>query len=186
MVCKNGGVMRGFYRLEPEKFWSFPKSYKGDIVFETKQMILSGDYLGSVKKDGNYLRTVKEHDRITLQTRGVSKVTNEYGDKTDCLPHIVEELSTFDGDVVFLGEVYFEDVSKNDSDVGAVLRCLAPKAIQRQKNNGFLSYYVFDILYYKGADLRNTRFEQRVKLLNDLSDWFDKQLNFRAFNSVYS
>ena len=33
-----------FQNLEAEKYWSFPKSFKGDPKEETRNMIFSGDY----------------------------------------------------------------------------------------------------------------------------------------------
>ena len=49
-----------FFELEAEKYWSFPKSYKGDPKADVRNFILSGNYIGSRKMDGAYYRFVKD------------------------------------------------------------------------------------------------------------------------------
>ena len=35
-----------FHALEPQRYWSFAKSYKGNAKEETRSMIFSGEYIG--------------------------------------------------------------------------------------------------------------------------------------------
>ena len=49
-----------FQNVEAEKYWSFPKSFKGDPKEETRNMIFSGNYMGARKMDGAYYRFIKD------------------------------------------------------------------------------------------------------------------------------
>ena len=61
-----------FTELEAEKFWSFPKSFKGNPKEEAKKFVFSGEYLGARKMDGAYYRFVKRHGRKYGSSRSLS------------------------------------------------------------------------------------------------------------------
>ena len=93
--------------LPSERYWSFPKSYKGDSKKETRQMILSGEFWGSEKKDGHYARLIKDMDgNIRLQGRSKS-VNGEYLDKHEWVPQLNEFFNWLPAGTVLLGELYF-------------------------------------------------------------------------------
>ena len=60
-----------FHELESEKYWSFPKSYKKDAKTETKNMVFSGEYIGSRKMDGAYFRFIKDNEGMCVNARSV-------------------------------------------------------------------------------------------------------------------
>ena len=76
-----------FVEIEAEKYWSFPPKYKGDKKKEIRDMIFSGEYFGSVKKDGHYYRFIKDGEILRLQGRSKS-VSGEYLNKIYWVPHI--------------------------------------------------------------------------------------------------
>ena len=79
-----------FHSLEAQKYWSFPKSYKGDTKVEAQNMIFSGDYVGSRKMDGAWYKFIKNDDG-SMELLGRSKsVSGDYLDKIDWVPQLKE------------------------------------------------------------------------------------------------
>lgn len=136
--------MENWKNKTPGKYYKAAKTASAKLKVESA---LKGDeYYGVVKYDGEWCRVIKENDdNILFQSRSLSKVTGEYGDKTLHLPHLVEEMKNFPNGTVLLGELCFLDPNKTSKDVGSILRCLPPKAVTRQVDNP-LHFKVFDIL----------------------------------------
>ena len=168
-----------FQNLEAEKYWSFPKSFKGDPKEETRNMIFSGNYLGARKMDGAYYRFIKDMDgNMRLQGRSKS-VSGEYLDKLDHVPHLLPYFESLPNGTCLLGEIYFPD-NEGSSNVTTIMGCLAPKAIERQTKGPKLHYYIFDVWAYAGRSKMNTKMEERVVLLDDMyNDWADDANNER-------
>ena len=97
-------------------------------------------------------------------SRRISKKTGFYVENTDSLPQIREldrpELAgtILDGEM-FINGLPFKEVS-------STLNCLWDKAIDRQIEKGFISFHAFDILFYKGVDLRKMPLERRKMYLH--------------------
>lgn len=120
------------------------------------------------KFDGEWCRIIKCNGKIIAQSRTISKVTGEYGDKTELIPHIIQEFDNMPDGTVLLGELCWKDITKTSKDVGTILRCKAPKAIERQKNEK-LVFRAFDCLAYNNIDYSNEIFIVRFNaLLNAL------------------
>ena len=137
---------------------------------KAQEMINNKDdaFLALEKLDGEWARVIIMEDEVLIQSRSVSKVTGTYGDKTAHVPHIIEELlKDFPAGTVLLGELAFQDRSKTSRDVGSILRCLPPKAIDRQKKEK-LCLFVFDCLADSGIDLTEASFEDRYKSVRSL------------------
>lgn len=72
-----------FSELPAEKYWSFPKTYKGNRKEETKYMITSGDYYGSLKRDGHYARFIKDEDGNMMLQGRTKSVSGDFLNKID-------------------------------------------------------------------------------------------------------
>ena len=151
-----------YEKSEPMRYWAAPPSMDKDTKrMKLEQMIDSGDYLFGLKTDGTWSRAVLTNDKQLLQTRGISTVTKTYGEIQDKVLFWEDVCKAFTkGTTVILGEVYLP--GGIDKDAGAILRCLTPKAIARQKDTP-LKWRVFDVLALDGKDLMNTPFEDRIK-----------------------
>ena len=162
-----------FQELESEKYWSFPKSFKGDPKEETRNMIFSGNYIGARKMDGAYYRFIKDMDgNMRLQGRSKS-VSGEYLDKLGHVPHLMSYFENLPNGTCLLGEIYFPQ-NEGSSNVTTIMGCLAPKAIERQEKGPKLHYYIFDVWAYAGKSKMNMKIEDRVRLLDDMyNDWAD-------------
>ena len=97
-------------------------------------------------------------------SRRVSKKTGFYVENSDSVPQIrmidVPELAgtILDGEM-FINGLPFKEVS-------STLNCLWDKAVDRQIEKGFISLHAFDILFYKGIDLRKMPLERRKVYLH--------------------
>lgn len=148
-----------FYTMTPMKYYQ-PLDYNNQ---KAKDMIADKDhnYIATKKNDGEWCRIIRDAEgNVKAQSRTISKVTGEYGDKTELIPHIVAEMCTYPCETVFIGELCFIDTTKTSKDVGAILRCKPDKAIARQKDVK-LVYKVFDCLAYGGKDLSDKPYRER-------------------------
>ena len=162
-----------FQELEAEKYWSFPKSFKGDPKEETRNLIFSGNYLGARKMDGAYYRFIKDMDgNMRLQGRSKS-VSGEYLDKLDHVPHLMPYFERLPNGTCLLGEIYFPK-NEGSSNVTTIMGCLTPKAIERQEKGEKLHYYIFDVWAYNGKSYMNTKMESRVACIDEMyNEWAD-------------
>lgn len=156
-----------FLNMVPAKYYDC-----ADLKHQNAQRMIrnyNSLYYATIKKDGEWSRAIIDDDgNVTMQSRTLSKVTGTYGDKTEHVPHIVEQLKEFfPKGTVLIGELCFLENKYTSKDVGSVLRCLPPKAIQRQKDKK-LYYYIFDCLCYNGKNLMSTPYSERIKVLEDL------------------
>ena len=166
-----------FFELETEKYWSFPKSYKKDPKVEAKQMIFSGDYIGSRKIDGAYYRFVKDMEgNVSLQGRSRS-VKGVFLNKIGHVPHLNFFFNYLPKGTCLLGEIYFPE-KEGSHNVTTIMGCLEDKAIRRQEEGDKLHYYIFDVWAYDGKSLMNTPVEERIKYLDKIKEHF---YNFNDF-----
>lgn len=169
-----------FFNLEAEKYWEFGKGY--DLNKKKKEImtyIMSGDYIGAIKKDGHYMRFVKDIDgSMTWQGRSES-VNGGYINKIDKVPHLQKFFDNLPNGTVLLGEAYFPDLA-GSKNVTTILGCNTPKAIERQKDHP-LHYYIFDVWAYNGESYLNKSIEDRIKIFKNIF----KIINLNLFSSNF-
>ncbi len=158
--------MINYLTMEPMKYYEGDRSKQKAIdMIENK----GGEYSAMRKYDGEWCRAVITEDGVKLQSRSISKKTGTYGDKTELVPHIVEELKEFfSTGTVLIGELAFSDYTSTSTEVGSILRCLPPKAIERQKAKK-IHFYIFDVICNNGQDVCDKPFIDRFSLIPDLS-----------------
>ena len=156
--------MIDYFESEPMKYFAPPNSMSREMrQMKLQQMIDSGDYMFGLKTDGNWSRAVLTEDRNALQTRGISKTTGTYGEVHEKVLFWDSVTAAFtEGTTVILGEIYLP--GGIDKDCGAILRCLTPKAIARQKDIP-LRWRIFDVLALDGVDMMNEPFDERIRLI---------------------
>lgn len=97
-------------------------------------------------------------------SRRVSKKTGFYVENTDSLPHIRENNVPELAGTILDGEMFIEGLPFRE--VSSTLNCLWDKAVDRQLEKGFITFHAFDILFYKGVDLRKMTLERRKEYLH--------------------
>lgn len=160
-----------FENLPAEKYWSFPKTYKGDKKAEVKQILLSGNFLSALKNDGHYSRFIKDEDgEMRLQGRTES-VNGGYLNKIEWVPQCESFFKSLPAGTCLLGELYFPK-QRGSRKVTTILGCLKNKAIERQEKGEKLSFYVFDVWAYNGKSMLNRTMVERVECLKEIEDKF--------------
>lgn len=159
-----------FIELPAEKYWSFPKTYKGNAKEETKNFILSGEFLGSEKMDGHYARLIKDEDgNIILQGRSKS-VSGDYLDKHEWVPQLNAFFKWLPKGTCLLGELYFPN-QRGSRKVTTILGCLKDKAIERQNAGEKLCYYIFDIWAWGGESFLDKTAEVRFNKITEINGY---------------
>lgn len=103
-----------------------------------------------------------------LLSRRKVKATNRFSEKCFNLPHITEIDYGLNGTVLD-GEVYCYDFNTTLSVMGSN----ADNAIKKQYMSGLAKYHVFDILFYKGQDVRHLPLYMRRDLLIEIVEAMD-------------
>lgn len=155
--------MDSLFEMEPMRYWAPASSMSPETKRQhLEQMAASGMYIWSQKFDGNWSRAVITSERAALQTRGISKKTNQYGEIQNKVFFWDSVVNAFSNTTVILGEVYLP--GGIDRDCGAILRSLDNKARARQKNTK-LEWRIFDVLAFDGKDLMHSPFQERIKYI---------------------
>lgn len=107
-------------------------------------------------------------------SRRISEKTKWYCENTDSLPHIRGiDIPELEGTILD-GEMFIPD--RPFKDVSSTLNCKWDKAIDRQLELGFIVFHAFDILFYKGIDIRKMPLKRRKVYL---------ELAVKKINSPY-
>lgn len=125
-------------------------------------------YFAQEKFDGERVILQIAHNFYAYTGRRVSKKTALLADKTGHLPHLGLDphfMELMDGTVLdgeLLHPRYFTDIQEGFRALSAVMRSLPERAHLLQQETGFLEYHVYDILEYRGQDLRGKPFIDRL------------------------
>ena len=111
----------------------------------------SNNYLEE-KFDGTRALVYFFEDYARVFSRRISKKTGFYVENTDSVPQI-RDIETTLCDTILDGEMFIP--SQGFQVSSAVMNCKYDKAIERQEELGFQVFHAFDILFYKGIDLRD-------------------------------
>lgn len=165
---QNNSATKDYFNMEVMKYWSYPTNTKFDKHQKSEILIKSGAYIGARKVDGEHARYVRQNGKVGILSRSRG-VDGTFANKIDKVPHIAKHLiKSVPDNSIIVGELYLRENS-NSSDVGSILRCLTPKALERQKKKEQkLMFYIFDIWAWNGEEYFDTPIEQRVQKLKEL------------------
>jgi len=149
--------------IEAMKVWKLPdgKEYK------FAEIANSGDYFAELKKDGYWYQYEKTDEGQTyLFSRNKSTTTGIPTEKSANVPHIMQALFRVPKGTIIVGEIYYPN--RESKDVTRIMGCLAEKAKQRQKEEGYIHYYIHDIIKYNGELLLEKGALERYNILKNL------------------
>lgn len=149
-----------------------------DLPDVTREVILEGSgWIAEEKLDGV---RAKLHLGLTsnrIDSRHRSDITYEFVEKTECLPHLRNlDGSRFAGTILD-GELLMPEmlikIGKTQTDsyltaTTATVNSSPDRALQIQRTVGFCSFFMFDIPFYQGTDIRNEPYALRYKLLEEV------------------
>ena len=151
-------LINDFAMMEAMKYYNNDKDCP-----KRQDMINNKDnlYMATVKKDGDWAMLIHyEKGHNLIRSRSISKVTGVYGDYTEKLPHICQEMDYLPDNTVLLAELCWDEPGTNANTVGTILRCLPAKAVERQTEKK-LKALVFDMLMLASEDYTNYAYEYR-------------------------
>jgi|GEM_PF-1429881 len=154
-----------FTTMAAQKYYSFTSSFKGDKKTKAKELIFSDRYLGARKMDGAWAMIIKDMDGNFHMRSRTESVNGGYQDKAEWIPHICKQLAAIPNGTALVGEIYFPD-NEGSRKITSVLNCLKDKCLERQKKNGYLHFYIFDIIAWNGKSMIDMEFKDRIKYLN--------------------
>lgn len=157
----------------PMKINKIPKG-KEDML---PSICASGEYFAELKKDGYWYEYEKSEEGSYLFSSNTSVVTETLVEKSANVPHIMEIMNVLPVGTVIVGEIYYP--GKTSKDVTPIMGSLPEKAIERQNGEfGQLHYYIHDMLFYNGKDLREYGAWIRYQLLKKV--YYKHRLNLAS------
>ena len=156
--------------VEAMKVWKIPEGRE----YKFAEVANSGDYFAQLKKDGYWYQFEKVSDDVSyLFSRTISTTTGILTEKSANVPHIVEALQSLPNGTTLIGEIYYPGLTSKG--VTRIMGCLPKKAIERQETEGFIHYYVHDIIKKDGESLIKKGALERYEILKSL--WEECGLN---------
>jgi bifunctional non-homologous end joining protein LigD len=132
---------------------AMPRPFEPMLPTLSREMFQRTEWLYEPKLDGyRVLAFVEEGGRVHLRSRGGQAYEERYPELVRSLASQPVERAIFDGEVVAIdadGRMSFQRLQNRGGDPAAVLR-----------------YYVFDLLYLDGFDLRGVGLVDRKRLLH--------------------
>lgn len=154
-----------FWDMSPQRYYSFTSSFKGDKKAKAKELVMSSLYIGSRKMDGVWSMIIRDMEGNFHMRSRTESVNGGYQDKAEWVPHICENLWLIPNGTAIIGEIYFPN-NEGSRKVTSVLNCLKDKCLERQKKNGYLHFYIFDIVAWDGKSLIDKPIVERIKYFN--------------------
>lgn len=143
------------------KYWTPTKGK--NLKEELNNMIYSGEFCLSHKKDGNWFAIIKGEDGTLISRPRNKNVQGEYASKIEWIPHIAKEFDKVPNGTILLGEIYLKN-NEQSRAVTTILGCLKEKAIQRQEKNEKLTFYIFDCLAFNNKNISDYPLVERVEI----------------------
>jgi bifunctional non-homologous end joining protein LigD len=150
--------------VKAKKIKSFPSEWRPQLATLADEPFDNDEWLFEVKYDGYRALAQIDNGEVSIISRNGLSFNSKYG-------KIVETLEKVSHDVILDGEIVMEDTKGKSQFQWLQNHEESPK-------RGELKFYVFDILYFNGFDLRELELIQRKKIL--------KAILPRLENVVYS
>ena len=151
----------------PIEEWDSPQKYAdaGVVGYEpmtAKELDTEDKQDEALADSNNYLEekfdgtralvyVFEEYNRVF--SRRISRKTNFYVENTDSVPQIRDSVCGQMNGTILDGEMYIPEQGFQLSS--AVMNCKYDKAIERQEQLGYQVFHAFDILFFRGLDVRD-------------------------------
>jgi len=150
----------------------------------TEDLWTNNDYMAEEKLDGERFKMHIFGDGNRFDSRCLSKKTNLFTEKTGNVMHLANWKIPALAGTVFDGEM---KMGVDSMSTSTVMGCLPEEAVKRQAESGvWVDYYVFDIIFLKGKDLRDEPYSvRRVILCNLFDDYLRENAHFKLTTCEY-
>jgi bifunctional non-homologous end joining protein LigD len=146
----------------------FPINIKPMLATLVDKPFNNKDWVFEVKWDG--IRSIfyvhKTKDILKLQSRNGIDITHRYPEIIESLKQVIKynESAIFDGEIVVLNKEGYPEFGSHKERMSIN----SDREISRLSKTIPATYYLFDILYYDGQDLRNRDYIDRRKILSEI------------------
>lgn len=143
------------------------------------------------KLDGERLLAHFE-EVVRFTTRRVSKQTGLMNEKTNNVPHLRDVASlvpqfagsVIDGEVIMRTAVDTVEGDGTLTSTASIMNSKPDRAIEIQQRNGWIEYFVFDCLFYKGEDIRNKPNDVRRTYAEKICTAINEAVGFELYHLV--
>ena len=136
---------------EAKKIKSFPEEWRPQLATLANETFDNQEWIFETKLDGYRALAQIQNSTVKLISRNGLPFNSKY-------PEIAQTLEAITNDVILDGEIVVED-SRGKSHFQWL------QHLEEKPKQGQLKFYVFDILYFQGYDLRGLELLQRKKIL---------------------
>lgn len=137
-----------------------------------EELLDSDQWVAEPKLDGSRYIAAFNPEATNFTSRRTSVKTGSPVDKTDNVPHLGLAFESLEGTVLDGEIMRTADLTGNSSDVVKIMGSSPEKAIQRQEQEGWVHYHVWDILYACGTDMQKQPLSMRRQVLEKiLEEW---------------
>ena len=155
--------------FKPMKINSFP----GTRGLTIDDVINDDNYFATEKIDGSFYAFNKTPNYSYLFGRTTSVKTGLPTEKGANVPHILAAFDKIPENTVIIGEIYTGDKTKQVNSVTTIMGCLPTKAIKKQEEEGYLHFYIYDIIMLNGEDLSQKGALERYNILAKLCEEYN-------------
>lgn len=159
------------------------KSAKPELL---DQLFEDPKWVAEEKIDGerNLLHIMPDGSAV-ITSRRISKKTGKYAEKSEHVPHLTAPGTwpTELAGTVLDGEMVHPRGFKHTAQV---FRSLPERAIEIQQRTGFITYRVFDILYYKDQDVMDNPLWKRKELIKEVLEMVPDLVHSAAVSLIPS
>lgn len=176
------GFIQGydFCEMEPMRYYAPPASWSEEKKKMTaRDRIFSNDWVGAEKKDGFFMKFVKDDNGNQMLLSRSRNVQGVFPDKIEWVPQLQSFFDSVPCGTCLLGEVYFPN-KPGSNEITKILGCLKDKAIARQEKEK-LHFYVFDILAFDKENWLKLKAADRFKNLTYLSLCYENCNKYVSF-----
>lgn len=167
--CPEAFEFAGVKGYEPMTAKEIEGEENQDIEFNNPENIIEEKFDGTRGIVQFFSQDTLDGEKIgycRVFSRRISKKSGFYTENTDSVPQIRDiNVPELDGTVID-GEMFIN--GQPFKEVSSTLNCLWDKAVDRQIEKGFISLHAFDIIKYKGIDLRRMPLIRRKAYLKQV------------------
>jgi bifunctional non-homologous end joining protein LigD len=163
----------------------FPINIKPMLAILVDKPFNNKDWVFEVKWDG--IRSIfcvhKAKNIFKLQSRNGIDITHRYPEIIESLKQVIKynESAIFDGEIVVLNKKGYPEFGSHKERMSIN----SDREISRLSKTIPATYYLFDILYYEGQDVRNRDYIDRRKILSEILSQSNNNIKKRVRISDY-
>ncbi|HEX5979380.1 MAG TPA: DNA polymerase ligase N-terminal domain-containing protein, partial [Nitrososphaeraceae archaeon] len=154
--------------LKVSQLQDFPINIKPMFATLVDKPFNNKDWVFEVKWDGirSIFYVYKTKDIFKLQSRNGIDITRRYPEIVESLKQVIKcnESAIVDGEIVVLNKEGYPEFGSHKERMSIN----SDREISRLSKTIPAKYYLFDILYYDGQDLRNRDYIYRRKILSEI------------------